>query len=259
MRELWRLCVWGMAAAVAMLVAVFAGTTDVGVDRARYAALQLREIVMPSGVKPARPLNAIEGRKLAETVRVLTDDRARLLARIAALEHNVDDITSSISSVERTARPAPPPAEPSPPPMMSVVPQTAAPAKPSGDDVTSSVGRPEAPSSEPETQTATVNAPSNAATNPVTKRQFGLDLGAAASEDALRTLWANALRRHNPLVHNLRPVVLTRENPRGGTENRLIAGPIANAEKAARFCAAIAATGGACHVAMYEGQKLATR
>lgn len=246
-----------MAAAVAMIIAVFAGSTDAGVDRARYAALQLREVVMPSGVKPSRPLNAIEGRKLAETVRVLTDDRERLLARIAALEHNVDDITSSISSVERTARPAPP-AESSPPPVMSAVPQTAAPMKPSEDDVASNAAKPEALSSETDTPSVTVRLP-NAPPNPVTKRQFGLDLGAAASEDALRTLWANAQRRHSPLVHNLRPVVLTRENPRGGTEYRLIAGPIANAEKAARFCAAITATGGACQPAMYEGQKLAVR
>ena len=76
---------WGMAAAVALIVAVYAGSTDAGVDRARYAALQLREVVMPSGIKPSRPLDAIEGRKLAETVRVLTADRERLLARIAAL------------------------------------------------------------------------------------------------------------------------------------------------------------------------------
>src|SRR6185295_8086312 len=145
MRDLWRMCVWGMAAAVAMFIAAFAGTTDAGIDRARHAALQIREVVMPSGIKPARPLDAVEGRKLAETVRVLTDDRQRLLARIAALEHNVDGITSSISSVERIARPAQPPAEPSPPPIMSAVPQTAAPAKPSENDVTSSIGKPDAP------------------------------------------------------------------------------------------------------------------
>jgi hypothetical protein len=245
-----------MAAAVALIVAVYAGSTDAGVDRAKQVALQLREVVMPSGIKPARPLDAIEGRKLAETVRVLTADRERLMARIAALEHNVDDITSSISRVERAARAAPPPAEPSPPPVMSTVPQTAPPTKPSEDDVTSSVGKPEAPPSESEAQAV----PGNAPPNPVTKRQFGLDLGGAPSEDALRALWTTALRRHAALIQNLRPVVLTREHPRGGgVEYRLIAGPIANAAKAARFCAAITGTGGVCQPAMYEGQKLAIR
>ena len=87
MRELWRMCVWGMAATAALILAVYAGSTDAGIDRARHAALQLREVVMPSGIKPARPLDAIEGRKLAETVRVLTADRERLIARIAALEN----------------------------------------------------------------------------------------------------------------------------------------------------------------------------
>ena len=37
----------------------------------------------PSGIKPARPLDAVEGRRLAETVRVLTADRPGLLADIS--------------------------------------------------------------------------------------------------------------------------------------------------------------------------------
>jgi hypothetical protein len=96
--------------------------------------------------------------------------------------------------------------------------------------------------------------------NPATKRQFGLDLGGAPSEDALRPLWTGALRRHGVLLQNLRPMVVTLEHPRGdGVEYRLIAGPIANAAKAARFCTAITATGGVCQPAMYDGQKLAIR
>ena len=175
--------VWGMAAAVAMIIAVFAGSTDAGVDRARHAALQLREVVMPSGIKPARPLDAIEGRKLAETVRVLTDDRERLLARIAALEHNVDDITSSISQRREDGAAGAAAAEPSPPTTMSAQPRRAdvphrrareppsprpprPPSRPcrsrraaAEDDVVSSVGKPEAPSSESETPAAPAHAP----------------------------------------------------------------------------------------------------
>ena len=107
MREFFRIFVWGMVAAVSLTIAIFAGSTEAGSDRARHAALQLREVIMPSGIKPARPLDAVEGRKLAETVRVLTADRERLLARIAALENNVDDMTGSIKRVERAARPVP--------------------------------------------------------------------------------------------------------------------------------------------------------
>jgi hypothetical protein len=94
----------------------------------------------------------------------------------------------------------------------------------------------------------------------VTRRQFGLDLGGGASEEALRTLWTAALRRHNALLQNLRPLVLSREQPRGGgVEYRLVAGPIGNAAKAARYCAAITGTGGICQPAMYDGQKFASQ
>jgi hypothetical protein len=55
-------------------------------------------------------------------------------------------------------------------------------------------------------------------------------------------------------------MTLTREHPRGGgVEYRLIAGPIANAAKAARFCAAITATGGICQPTTYEAPRLAIR
>ncbi len=269
MRELWRLCQWGMAAAAALAVAVFAGTTDAGIDRAHYAALQLREIVIPSGIKPARPLDAIEGRKLAETVRVLSADRERLLARIAALEHNVDDMTGSITRFEKTVRTPSVPPEPTPlPPVATALPQTVAPArtpapanatpippqaaltKPADEEVTSAVSPPDHPE-------ADARPPGGSASGTVTKRQFGLDLGGSPSEDPVRAAWDTALRRHGTLLKNLRPMMVTREHPRGGMEYRLIAGPIGNAAKAARFCAAITGTGGACQPAMYEGQKLA--
>ena len=107
MRDFLRIFVWGLVAAVSLTLAIFAGSTEAGSDRARHAALQMREVVLPSGIKPARPLDAVEGRKLAETVRVLTADRERLLARIAALENNVDDMTGSIKRVEKTARVVP--------------------------------------------------------------------------------------------------------------------------------------------------------
>jgi hypothetical protein len=298
MREFFRLFVWGMVAAVSLTVAIFAGATEAGSDRARHAALQLREVVMPSGIKPARPLDAVEGRKLAETVRVLTADRERLLARIAALENNVDDITGSIKRVERAARPVPttieqpfspvtamPPQPPAParpqpvlaaaspaqaPPAVSAapppVPAAAPPSRPAVEQVASINPQHNSQDAQDQTQDAAPAAPETApaqtATPPnrVTRRQFGLDLGGAPSEEALRPVWTAALRRHNALLQNLRPLVLSREQPRGGgVEYRLIAGPIGNAAKAARYCAAITGTGGVCQPTMYDGQKFASQ
>jgi hypothetical protein len=40
-------------------------------------------------------------------------------------------------------------------------------------------------------------------------------------------------------------------------EYRLIAGPINDASKAARFCAAITSMGSVCMPAMYDGQRVA--
>jgi hypothetical protein len=287
MREFFRIFVWGMVAAVSLTIAIFAGATEAGSDRARHAALQLREVVMPSGIKPARPLDAVEGRKLAETVRVLTADRERLLARIAALENNVDDMTGSIKRVEKAARPVPttieqpfspmtamPPQPPAParpqpvlaaappaqaPPAVSAPPQplpaAAPPSRLPAEEVTASLNTEDPSSAVPET------TPAQAATPPsrVARRQFGLDLGGGASEEALRPVWTAALRRHNALLQNLRPLVLGREQPRGGVEYRLIAGPIGNAAKAARYCAAITGTGGVCQPTMYDGQKFASQ
>lgn len=295
MREFFRIFVWGTVAAVSLTLAIFAGSTEAGSDRARHAALQLREVVMPSGVKPARPLDAVEGRKLAETVRVLTSDRERLLARIAALENNLDDVTGSIKRVERAARPVPttieqpfspvtalpplpakpqpvlaaaqpaqaPPAVAAPPPF----PAAAAASRPPAEQVTASISpqHDRRDNVQDQTQDAAPAAPETtpvqAATPPnrVTRRQFGLDLGGASSEEALRPVWTTALRRHNALLQSLRPLVLSREHPRGGgVEYRLIAGPIGNAAKAARYCAAITGTGGVCQPTMYDGQKLAS-
>ncbi len=292
MREFLRIFVWGLVASVSLTLAIFAGSTEAGSDRARHAALQVREVVLPSGIKPARPLDAIEGRKLAETVRVLTADRERLLARIAALEHNVDDMTGSIKRVEKSARVVPttieqpfspvtalpqrppaglqpvlaaaPPAAPlpvaapmrqPPSPTVAFLPTPIPPDPvPPAEEVTASIN------TQNNVQDAAVPLPEPrpAQANPVAKRQFGLDLGGASTEDALRPVWTSAMRKHGALLQTLRPLVLNREHPRGGGEYRLIAGPIANAAKAARFCAAITGTGGVCQPTTYEGgQKLA--
>ncbi len=54
-------------------------TTETGRDRLHVAVAEIHEILIPSGAKPIRPLDAREGRRLAETVRALAADRERLL------------------------------------------------------------------------------------------------------------------------------------------------------------------------------------
>jgi hypothetical protein len=244
LRDLFRISLWGFSAACALFIALYAGTTETGRDRLYYAFAEVHEILMPTGLKPIRPLDAREGRRLAETVRVLAADRERLIARIATLEQNVDGITGSIARAEKAARTAPPPDS-----APSSVPAEATPVPPASDDVTSSINPPAG---------APMPPPSPGTT--VSKTEFGLDLGNASTVEALRTAWTIALRRHGAVLEGLRPVVASRDRARpGATEFRLIAGPIPNAATAARLCATMTAAGAICAPTVFEGQRLAGR
>jgi len=245
LRDLFRVAIWGVSAASALFVTLYAATTEIGRDRLFVAFAEIHEVLMPTGVKPIRPLDAREGRRLAETVRSLEADRDRLLARIATLEQNLDGITGSIARVEQAART--PSSGPGPsPPIPGIAPSTA-PAEPpptrsaSDQDLTSSI-----PPQQPGTNAG--------------KTEFGLDLGSATTVEALRTAWTAALRRHGPLLEGLRPIVQMRERPRpSGMELRLIAGPVPNAAAAARLCVSMTAAGAICAPAVFEGQRLAVR
>jgi hypothetical protein len=248
LRDLFRLAVWGVSAAGALFVALFAATTETGRDRLFVAIAEIHEVLMPTGVKPIRPLDAREGRRLAETVRSLAADRDRLLARIATLEQSLDGITGSIARVEKAARTTSPGSPNAPAP--SVAPAlSAAPAEP-----------PPTRSAPDEDVTSSIPMPPQQPGSSAAKTEFGLDLGSATNVEALRTAWTAALRRHGPLLEGLRPVVQMRERPRpGGMELRLIAGPVPNAAAAARLCVSMTAAGAICAPAVFEGQRLAVR
>jgi hypothetical protein len=230
-------------AAGALTAVAYASSTEVGRHRVKVAVAEIHEILIPTGVQAPHPLTAQEGRRLAETVRTLADDRERLLARVATLEQSVEDVTGSIARVQKAAETAQRPPEPAPQPP----PETAAPSatKPP-EDVTSSITVPAQTMPQPQP------APS------VAKPEFGLDLGSASTVEALRVAWAAALRKHGKLLEGLHPVVHRRERFRpGGMELHLVAGPLTNAAAAARICAAMTAAGAICQPTMFEGQRLA--
>jgi hypothetical protein len=240
-RDLWRVSLWAVSAAAAMALAVYAGTTEIGRDRVHHAFAEVREILVPSGIKPVRPLDAREGRHLADTVRALAADRERLLARIATLEQGMDGITGSIARVEKSVQTLQQPPE--------ITAPDARPATPPPDEVTSSISPP-----------ASVPLPPSPPSPNAGKSEFGVDLGSASTVDALRTAWTVALRRHGGLLEGLHPVVQMRERPRpAAVEFRLIAGPIPNAAGAARICAVMTASGSVCAPAAFDGQRLAVR
>lgn len=249
MGDLCRLTLWGVSAAGALMLVVYAGTNEKGSDRLRLAVAEIHEILMPSGAKLIRPLDAREGRRLAETVRELAADRERLLARIATLEESVDGITGSIARAEKSAKLQPEVSQP----LSEASPFSAPPIPaPPEEDITSTV-------SPPAISNWPVPMPPQPPAPPVSKTEFGLDLGNASTVDALRTAWTIALRKHGTLLEGLHPLVQQRERRPGGTDFRLIAGPLPNAAAAARICATMTAAGAICAPAVFDGQRLAVR
>ena len=93
----------------------------------------------------------------------------------------------------------------------------------------------------------------------VTRTEFGVDVGGGATVSALRALWQSIRASHPTLLDGLRPVVTIRDGARGGTELRLIAGPLVNAGSAARLCGSLTAAGLTCQPAVFDGQRLAVR
>jgi hypothetical protein len=257
--QLARLGVWIGLATVAVLTAVVTARTETGIRR---IATLLNETPEPvRAAKAAAPQFVArqveqegEQRRINEAIRTLTADRDRLLARVGALERNLDDATGSIPPAASTPA-AQPPSIPPAGTSLTVAPRLppqAAPANPQA--------APQSPGSTPNRVAAGHLATGNpaAAESVATKTEFGIDVGSNNSVEGLRTLWT-ALKSAQPaLFEGLRPVIAVRDGPKPGSiELRLVAGPLANAGIAARLCAALTAAGQTCQPAIFDGQRLA--
>jgi hypothetical protein len=247
MRDLWRVVLWGVTAAGAVVLAIFVSTTDRGHDRLMVAAAHFRLVPQPQAAPVAqapRPTESAETKQLAEAVKSLAIDRDRLLTRLSTLEKTLD-VTSSVPRTPEQLQPAlpaatPTVADPTPITVPTVMPRPS----------------PQAQISAPQTQAAVTPEPAPPTTP--SRSEFGIDLGASTTVEGLRVLWTNAKSRYGGLLEGLRPVMLVRDHARpGGVELRLIAGPVTNAAAAARLCNSM--IGAVCQPAVYEGQRLALR
>ena len=138
-RALWRLGSWGVATVGAVVVAVLAGQSSIGLHREQMASGDLaRQQQIQSVAKESQN----EARRLASAIETLNSDRDRLYARVTVLEQGLDSVTGAIArqnsapawpqATTAPVTPEPPqqPAaqNPSPAPVVSAV--AAAPAKP---------------------------------------------------------------------------------------------------------------------------------
>jgi hypothetical protein len=260
--HLVRLGVWIGLATVSVLIAVFTARTETGIRRIAGlmspSAPSAQDQPIRTAKAPIPPQRQsdqeAEQRRLSEAIRLLSQDRDRLLARINTLERSVEDVTGSIA--------APTPRVSAPSPLPSI-PATTAPSEPATAAPRPTVTAPSAttpaatgPNRVTAGHLATGNTP--ASESVATKTEFGVDLGGNPSIDGLKTLWTSLKTSQGPMLEGLRPVIAIREGARGGAvELRLIAGPLANASIAARLCAAFTAAGQACQPAVFDGQRLA--
>jgi hypothetical protein len=222
--------VWGSTAATALLIAVLSSRGVVDSQRAAVAALTLGggtvAIVQPVPTPPQTAAHSFdaqaETKKLAEAVRDLTADSDELKSRLAVVEHSVDDVTGSIAR-QATAT-APPPWPDNGPPV---------PATPAA--------------------IAAVVAP--ALPLPM---EYGVDIGSAVSIQALRARWAGIRSAHPQLFDGLAPTIsLSELPPSNRPELRLVVGPLASADAAAKLCTTLGRYRLTCQPTIFAGRHLA--
>ena len=289
-RPQWRLLGWGSAAAIALTALAIAVQTESGSQRLQHAFAPQSPPTRGVAVTdvPTRVIGIdTETLRLEAQLRVLTADRDRLAARIALLEHNLDDVTGSIKRQEQEAAKVPAPSTP------AVTRQAAAPANP--PTTATSPAKTEAPpvktelpiiaplampaaateSSAPWPGTSSAQtAPQDAAslpqnqiaalpitapaTEPPRKPAIGIDLGGAPNMEVLNMRWVAVKANFGPLLTGLHPLV-AHVHRQGTSGLRLLVGPLPSIAAAAQLCTRFASARVTCRPAKFEGEQIAQR
>jgi hypothetical protein len=293
MQALWRLAIWGGLAAFTLFAAIISAYSNAGSQRqaASMAAGQGATDQRASGQEPAQPHTSAgeaaarageeEARRLTQAVRSLAADRDQLLTRVALLERNLDGVTGAIKR-ERIANPQQLPLQVPPQAPQQNLSAATGPAPIARPEVSpapaleAAIVPAQIPSQPPSASSASPVAVATpdagnrvAAAAPSMMRVtappeplaaaggLGVDVGGAANYDGLRTLWHSTRNSDPALLEELYPVVAVRENGKTrGVDLRLIVGPIADAEAAARLCSTLSAGHHYCQPVAFEGQRL---
>src|SRR5690242_16441297 len=211
LHSLWRVLLWGSSAAMAL--AVVAGTTfsDVGSERLKQTVASILEpakLTAPVDNK-AQQIAELEKqtRDLAQTVRDLTTERDQVKTRLASLEQSLEDITGAvkkqsaqIAAQQSSAASAKPVPTVSAPATVAVTASpTAAPQTAPAPQATASTTKDSNPTGATPMPASRIASATPAATAkpeavaepaPVIRKEMGIDIGGAASLEALRAHWA---------------------------------------------------------------------
>ena len=287
-RGLLRLAAWGCAAAAALMLAVL--SASMGSKGVTVASTVPGDLPRSSPQVPAatlqlapRPTEDKATGQLSEAVSGLAADRDRLVARIATIERNLEDVAGSIKHQQQAAPPAAPPPAAALPAIAPAAAPTATPPAPRGQAQPEAAAPPaatppgaiavapgaiapppgarvaklpEAPEAEPAKSEL---AKSELAKSELAKSRsadFAIDIGGATTFEGLRALWNSVKGATVDLFADLHPMVAVRENKSRGVDLRLVVGPLASTEAATQMCATLLAARRYCQMTMFEGQPL---
>jgi hypothetical protein len=236
-----RLATWGATAAAALLIAVMTSRSEVGAQRIAQ--------MLHGGRPPAQQAfdAQAETQRLAEAVRGLAADDSQIKSRLAAVEHDITDVTGSISKeieAADAARPAAPASWPTAAATAAVTMTMIAPPHPAA------------------AMPFTARPSADGATRAGSPTEYAVDVGSGLTIEALRARWLALYSAHPQLFEGMKPIVGVKEVPilRGNrVELRLVVGPIGEAAAATQLCASLTQLGLFCQPTFYEGQRFALR
>ncbi|MEH2555708.1 hypothetical protein V1286_003237 [Bradyrhizobium algeriense] len=94
-RALWRIGSWGVGATAAVILAVMANQSSLGLKREQVAAADLARQAQQIQMVARETQN--EARRLAAAIDTLNSDRDRLYSRVTGLEQGLDSVTGAIA------------------------------------------------------------------------------------------------------------------------------------------------------------------
>lgn len=241
-QRLRRAGLWGAIAAGALLIAVLSSRGETG-------GLRVATLFHGSQAEVAtRNFDArAETERLSNAERGLAADSEEIKSRLASVEHDMDDVTGSISK-EIEAADAARRSEDGPTITTTAAVTTAL--------IATAPPLPTASAFAP----AATQSPADATAPILTETKYGVDIGSGLTLQALRARWAAIRSAHPQLFEGLEPIASIREVPRGNRiELRLVVGPFAGAAAANRLCTSLTPFGLFCQPTMFDGQRLAQR
>jgi hypothetical protein len=104
-RALWRLGSWAVATVGAIIVAMLASQSSIGMRREQIASADL--VRQSQQIQTVAKESQSEARRLASAIETLNSDRDRLYSRVAVLEQGLDSVTGGIARQDSAVKPQP--------------------------------------------------------------------------------------------------------------------------------------------------------